>query len=181
VSRTILPDPRRFPRFAGVPTFCRYPLLDLVPAESLPVDWVLYGVPFDGGVTYRPGARFGPRAIRDASQYVKRYSIEHGIDLCDTLSLADGGDAPVSPYDCRENAERVIEHAAALADPSSTKLFAVGGDHSVAYANLKATWIRRSSTSTATSTRSTACGVSGGVMHRRSSAPSRRDWSIPPA
>lgn len=140
---TQLPDPRRYPRFAGIPTFCRYPLLQLVPPEDLPLDWALYGVPFDGGVTYRPGARFGPRAIRDASQYVKRYSIEHDLDLCDTLSLADAGDAPVAPYDCTENAQRVADFAANLPDPGRTKLLAVGGDHSIAYANIKATWLRR--------------------------------------
>ncbi|MCA9298150.1 MAG: arginase family protein, partial [Phycisphaerales bacterium] len=92
---TRLPDPRRSPRFAGICTFCRYPMLDQV--EDGPVDWAIYGVPYDTGVTYRGGTRFGPRAIRDASQYVKRYSIEHDLDLCDTLSLADAGDAPVRP------------------------------------------------------------------------------------
>lgn len=140
---THLPDSRQFPRFAGVATFCRYPLLPLVKPDCLPVDWALYGVPFDGGVTYRPGARFGPRAVREASQYVKRYSIEHGVDVCELLSLADAGDAPVSPYDCKENAERVVGFARALADPARTKLLAVGGDHSIAYANIRATWERR--------------------------------------
>ena len=141
--RTALPDSRQFPRFAGISTFCRYPLLEQVPAESSPVDWALYGVPFDGGVTYRPGARFGPRAVRDASQYVKRYSIEHDVDVSEVLSLADGGDAPVSPYDCKENAERVVEFAAGVGEAGHTKLLAVGGDHSIAYANIKATWERR--------------------------------------
>lgn len=141
--RTALTDTRMYPRFAGISTFCRYPLLQLVAAESLPVDWALYGVPFDGGVTYRPGARFGPRAVRDASQYVKRYSIEHDVDVCEVLSLADAGDAPVSPYDCRENAERVVEFARGIGEAGHTKLLAVGGDHSIAYANIRATWERR--------------------------------------
>lgn len=140
---TELPDPRRFPRFAGVATFCRYPLLELVAPESLPVDWAIYGVPFDGGVTYRPGARFGPRAVREASQYVKRYSLEHDVDVCEVLSLADAGDAPVSPYDCRANAEGVAAWAAGLPEQGHTKLLAVGGDHSIAYANIRATWERR--------------------------------------
>ncbi len=142
---TKLPDPRQSPRFAGVATFCRYPLLELVGADCLPVDWAVYGVPFDGGVTYRPGARFGPRAVREASQYVKRYSIEHDVDVCEVLSLADAGDAPVSPYDCKENADRVVEWASGVGEPGHTKLLAVGGDHSVAYANIKATWLRRGS------------------------------------
>ena len=140
---TVLPDSRQYPRFAGVARFCRYPLLELVSTDCQPVDWALYGVPFDGGVTYRPGARFGPRAVREASQYVKRYSIEHDVDVCEVLSLADAGDAPVSPYDCKENADRVVEWASGVGEPGHTKLLAVGGDHSIAYANIKATWVRR--------------------------------------
>ncbi|QYU70880.1 agmatinase [Leptolyngbya sp. 15MV] len=143
MPRTILPDSRVFPRFAGVATFGRYPLLEQVPPEHRPVDWAIYGVPFDGGVTYRPGARFGPRAIRAESQYLKRYSIEHDVDVTEVLSLADAGDAPVSPYSCEENARRAAEFAASLGDPGRTRLLAIGGDHSIAYANLRATWERR--------------------------------------
>lgn len=144
-KKTLMPDPRRSPRFAGVCTFCRYPQLSEVAKENAPVDWALYGVPFDGGVTYRPGARFGPRAIREESQYVKRYSIEHDLDLTTSLSLADAGDAPIQPYSIKGTLDAVAEFAAALGDPKTTKLFAVGGDHSIAYANLKATWLRRGS------------------------------------
>lgn len=140
---TQLPDPRRSPRFAGVCTFCRYPLLDLVPKKSRPVDWAIYGVPFDGGVTYRPGARFGPRAIREASQYVKRYSIEHDVDVTEVLSLADAGDAPLAPYSIKGTLDAAAEFATGLGDRRTTKLMAVGGDHSIAYANIRATWERR--------------------------------------
>lgn len=143
MAKTILPDPRVSPRFAGLCTFCRYPRLDDVAPSNRPVDWVLYGVPFDSGVTYRPGARFGPRAIREASQYVKRYHLEHAVDVCDVLSLADAGDAPVQPYTHKATLDGVAAWAAALPDPARTRLFAVGGDHSIAYANLKATWERR--------------------------------------
>lgn len=66
-DRTRLPDPRQSPRFAGIATFCRYPRLEDVPDASGPIDWAIYGVPFDSGVTYRPGARFGPRAVRSES------------------------------------------------------------------------------------------------------------------
>lgn len=141
--RTILPDPRKFPRFAGVSTFCRYPLLEMVPAEGRPVDWAIYGVPFDGGVTYRPGARFGPRAIREASQYVKPYSMEHDVNVCEVLSLADAGDAPVRPYSIKETLDSVRDFALGIGEPTRTRLMAVGGDHSIAYANLRATWERR--------------------------------------
>jgi agmatinase len=140
--RTILPDPRRSPRFAGLATFGRYPRLEDVGPQSLPVDWAIYGVPYDTGVTYRPGARFGPRAIRDASQYLKRYSIPHGVDVCAALSLADAGDAPVQPYHPAACLEAVANWASELADPSRTRLLALGGDHSIAYANIEATWRR---------------------------------------
>ena len=141
--RTTLPNAREQPRFAGVPTFCRYPLLEQVAEEHQPVDWVIYGVPYDGGVTYRPGARFGPREIRVASAYIKPYHLEHEVDVARIFSLADGGDAPVRPYSCRETQEVAVEFARKLGAPEHTCLLAVGGDHSIAYANIRATWERR--------------------------------------
>ncbi len=141
--RTTFPDGRQQPRFAGVATFCRFPLIDSAPATRSTVDWAVYGVPFDGGVTYRPGARFGPRAIRDASQYIKPFHLAHGVDIAEVLSLVDAGDAPVRPYSCKETLDAVCAFAADLGDPGHTRLLAVGGDHSIAYANLKATWQRR--------------------------------------
>jgi agmatinase len=142
-KKTILPDPRRSPRFAGLVTFGRYPRLEDVSPANAPVDWAILGVPFDAGVTYRPGARFGPRAIREASQYLKRFHIEHDVDLCDSRSLADAGDAPVEPYSIKGTLDAVAEFAATIADPGHTKLLALGGDHSIAYATIKATWLRR--------------------------------------
>ena len=141
--RTVLPDARRTPRFAGVATFCRFPLIEQVPESARPVEWAVYGVPFDGGVTFRPGARFGPRAIREASQYMKPYHPELDVDVAAVLSLADAGDAPLEPYSCRKTQETVAQHAGAIGDPGHTRLLAVGGDHSIAYANIKATWERR--------------------------------------
>jgi agmatinase len=143
--RTLLPNPRVSPRFAGIATFCRYPRLEDVLPENRPIDWLLYGVPHDAGVTYRPGARFAPRAIREASQYVKRYHLEHKVDVCDRLSLADAGDAPVQPYDLKDTLDTVAAWAtktarAAGSSREPAKLLAVGGDHSIAYANLQATW-----------------------------------------
>lgn len=143
MPRTILHNPRLTPRFAGLTTFCRYPRLEDVTPDNRPIDWLLFGVPYDSGVTYRPGARFAPRAIRDASQYVKAFHLEHNIDVPATLSLADAGDAPVKPYHLKENLDFVASWAKDLPDPTHTKLLAIGGDHSIAYANLKATWLRR--------------------------------------
>lgn len=143
MPRTILPDPRLVPRFAGICTFCRYPLLEQVAPENRPVDWLLYGAPFDAGVTYRPGARFGPRAIREASQYVKPYHLVHDVTVTEVLSIADAGDAPVRIFSCHENANEMAAFATALPDPKTTRLLAIGGDHSIALANIRATWERR--------------------------------------
>lgn len=141
--RTPLPNARLSPRYAGVATFCRFPRLEDVPPEQAPVDWAIYGVPFDSGVTFRPGARFGPRAIRDASQYMKPYNLHHGVDIAQRLSMADAGDSPVKPFSCEENARTVAEFARSIGDPARTRLLAIGGDHSIAYANIRATWERR--------------------------------------
>lgn len=143
MPRTILPNPRLTPRFAGLSTFARYPRLEDVTPDNRPIDWLIFGVPYDSGVTYRPGARFGPRAIRDASQYVKAFHLEHNVDVPATLSLADAGDAPVKPYNLKETLDFVAWWAKDQPDPTHTKLLALGGDHSIAYANLKATWLRR--------------------------------------
>lgn len=144
-KQTELPNSRVSPRFAGLVTFGRYPQLDDVKPENRPVDWAIYGAPFDGGVTYRPGARFGPRTVRDESQYLKRYSMVHGVDVCGVLSMADAGDAPVSPYSCRQTAEMIGKFAAGLPDQGVTKALAIGGDHSIAYANIRAAWERSGS------------------------------------
>lgn len=130
-----LPNARQNPRFAGVSTFCRFPLLDTL---NVPPDWVLYGIPFDGGVTYRPGARFGPRAIREQSAYIKPYHLEHDLNLAQRFSVCDAGDAPVRPYSTRETQVAACEFALTLGD-GHTRLLAVGGDHSIALANIRAT------------------------------------------
>ena len=136
---TPLPDPRTSPRFAGLVTFGRYPRFE---DTTEPIDWAIFGVPYDTGVTYRPGARFGPRAIREQSQYLKRYSLAHEIDICDALTMADAGDAPVHPYHPKRTLDAVCEFAADLGS-AETRTLALGGDHSIAYANIKATWIRQ--------------------------------------
>lgn len=141
--KTVLPDPRVSPRFAGIATFCRFPRLEDVSKENRPVDWVLYGVPFDGGVTFRPGARFGPRAVREASQYMKPYNLALDVNIAEMLSLADAGDAPVSPYSTDQTMKSVAGFAGTIGDAKQTRLLAIGGDHSTAYANIRATWERR--------------------------------------
>ncbi len=119
----------------------RFPRMVDVPPDS-PPDWIVYGIPFDGGTTFHPGARFGPRAIRDASQYIKPASIELEVDLAASFSLADGGDSPVAPYSCADNVDLATTFAQGLGSSGQTHLLALGGDHSVSLANIRAAWER---------------------------------------
>ncbi len=138
---TPLPNGRLHPRFAGLLSFLRVPRLQDLLAENSPADWAIYGAPFDGGTTYRPGARFGPRAIRDASQYVKAYHLELAVDWAKSMSVVDAGDAPTAPFSCEANAQMLTEYARTIGGVS-TKLLAVGGDHSIALANMRVAFER---------------------------------------
>ncbi|MEQ9617336.1 MAG: arginase family protein [Phycisphaerales bacterium] len=135
--KTTLVNPRRYPRFSGISTFARFPLIDEVLSEGKKVDWAVYGAPYDSGVTYRPGARFGPRSIRNESQYVKPYHIEHDLTLSDVYSLADAGDARVEPFDLEANARVITESALEI---RADRVFMLGGDHSCTLANLRASY-----------------------------------------
>lgn len=139
---TELPSGRVQPRFAGLATFMRFPRVSDVMQSDSPLDWIVYGVPFDGGTTYHPGARFGPRAIRDASQYLKPANSELAVNIAELFALADGGDSPVTPYSCSDNLDAVTAFAQGLGAAESTHLLALGGDHSVSLANIRVAWER---------------------------------------
>ena len=84
-----LADPQLRPRFSGIPTFFRCPA-----AESLAdVDIGVIGVPFDGGVTHRTGARHGPREVRVQSSLIRRINQATGVAPFDLARVADLGDA----------------------------------------------------------------------------------------
>ena len=141
--KTVLPDSRIQPRFGGIATFGRYPRLEDAVSAGKAVDWAIVGVPFDGGVTYRPGARFGPRGIREQSQYLKQYSMEHAVDVPGVLCLADAGDAPVKPFSVKETLDGVVDHLVGMPAAGRMNAMLLGGDHSIVYAGMKAAWIRR--------------------------------------
>ncbi|TVQ81283.1 MAG: agmatinase [Bradymonadales bacterium] len=130
--KTPSPDPRKFPRYAGMSTFFRFPY----EPNPTAVDWALYGMPFDQTTTYRSGARFGPRAIREQSAYIKPYHLSFKQDLLERYSLVDAGDSPVSPYSIQETLELQESFCAGWAEKGA-RCFAVGGDHSIALANIR--------------------------------------------
>ncbi|MCO8304298.1 MULTISPECIES: agmatinase [Streptomyces] len=126
-------DSSRVPRFAGPATFARLPRLD----EVARADVAVVGVPFDAGVSYRPGARFGPAAVREASRLLRPYHPGLDVSPFATQQVADAGDIAVNPFDIGEAIE-TIQHAAGSLQADGTRLVTIGGDHTVALPLLRA-------------------------------------------
>jgi agmatinase len=101
------------------------------------VDAAVYGIPFDTATSYRTGSRFGPEAIRSASALIRPYNPALAVNVVDTLSLVDYGDVPVSPGDTERTYAQIEE---ALAPIVAAGIFpvALGGDHSITLAELRA-------------------------------------------
>ncbi|MFG3292011.1 agmatinase [Streptomyces sp. NPDC048179] len=126
-------DSSRVPRYAGPATFARLPRLD----EVARADIAVVGVPFDTGVSYRPGARFAPAAVREASRLLRPYHPGLDVSPFAAAQVADAGDIPVNPFDINEAIETVEEEAGRL-QSEGTKLVTIGGDHTIALPLLRA-------------------------------------------
>ena len=130
------PQPRdasTSPRFAQAPSFMRLPLVE----DARDLDVALLGVPFDGGVSYRPGPRFGPQEIRQHSRLIRPYNPVLGVQPFDVLRVADVGDVDVNPLDVVDThtrMERVLDRIIA----GGTIPICIGGDHSISLAGLRA-------------------------------------------
>jgi agmatinase len=126
-------DAQVIPRFAGVRTFMRSPyVLDLAG-----VDAAVFGIPFDTATSYRTGARFGPEAIRSASVLLRPYHPVLEVNVVEALSVVDYGDSPVSPGNIERTYGQVEDAMAPLVDAGVFPL-ALGGDHSITLAELRA-------------------------------------------
>jgi len=101
------------------------------------VDAAAIGVPFDTATSYRPGARFGPEAIRSASVLLRPYHPAHGVDILEAISVADYGDLPVAPGSTEGTYRRIEDGLAAVVDAGVFPLV-LGGDHSITLAELRA-------------------------------------------
>ncbi|MGK4598010.1 MULTISPECIES: agmatinase [Amycolatopsis] len=126
-------DSSRVPRFAGFATFARLPRLDQVERADVAV----VGVPFDAGVSYRPGARFGPSALREASRLLRPYHPELDVSPFAETQVADAGDIALNPFNIGEAIETLQSEAEALT-ADGTRLVTVGGDHTIALPLLRA-------------------------------------------
>lgn len=125
-------DSAQVPRFAGPATFALLPRVDEV--EKL--DVAILGVPFDSGVSYRPGARFGPAHVRQSSRLLRPYHPTLDVSPFAAQQVADAGDVPVNPFDIEEALGTVEAAAKALSD-TGAKLVTIGGDHTIALPLLR--------------------------------------------
>ena len=102
------------------------------------VDIVVSGIPYDSAVTYRPGCRLGPRAIRAGSvQLAELKHFPFGFDPFETLSVVDYGDAFIDPHHPAGVFDAIESHADTILN-SGAMMLSLGGDHSVAYPLLRA-------------------------------------------
>ncbi|TDD96829.1 agmatinase [Actinomadura rubrisoli] len=125
-------DATRIPRYAGDATFARLPRLTDVPDA----DVLIWGVPFDSGVSYRPGARFGPGHVRQSSRLLRPYHPALDVEPFAVSQVADAGDVGVNPFDLAA-AIRAIEDAARSLSGTRRRLITIGGDHTIALPLLR--------------------------------------------
>jgi agmatinase len=127
------PEASAAPRYTGIRTFARAPLL----SSPDGLDLAVVGVPFDTATSMRPGARFGPAGIRDASLLLRPWHPVQQVDVFGALSFADLGDLTTTPG----NALRTTEQIAAQLEPvlrAGATSLVLGGDHSIVLGELRA-------------------------------------------
>ena len=120
------------PRYADISTFFRLPIVK----DLSKLDYCFCGVPWDGGTTNRPGARHGPREVRNASSLVRLY---HPVSLkspYDMYNVADVGDCPVNPADLQDSLSK-IEIFFKNISKMNTIPISIGGDHLISLPILR--------------------------------------------
>lgn len=126
-------DGTKVPRYAGLTTFARLPRREDVEDYAVAVT----GVPFDAGVTYRPGARFGPSSIREASRLLRPYNPALDVAPFQTAQVVDAGDVACNPFDIES---ALAEIQAGISGLASNKrgVMVLGGDHTIVLPVLRA-------------------------------------------
>ncbi|SED20803.1 agmatinase [Streptomyces melanosporofaciens] len=118
--------------FTGPATFGRVPRLDQVGTTDIAV----VGVPFDAGVSYRPGARFGSNAVREASRQLRPYNPAQDVYPFHYAQVADAGDITANPHNIDAAVESIEQGADALLS-TGAQLMTLGGDHTIALPILR--------------------------------------------
>ena len=124
---------REFPRFSAIKTFFRLPIAQITDS----FDVALFGTPYDGAVSYRPGARFAPSQIREASSLGRGFHMSRGVSLFEKLKFADVGDCPTVPIDQVQTYEKIEKFASDILK-TDKKFISIGGDHSTTLPLLRA-------------------------------------------
>lgn len=127
-------DPMYEPRYQEIATFMRAPYRPDLDG----VDIALYGVPYDGGVTNRPGARHGPREIRNQSSLMRAINHATGVNPYELCAVADVGDVRFDRvYDNAAVVDDIEAFVRRIVAAGATPL-AAGGDHSITYPIFRA-------------------------------------------
>ena len=126
-------DSLKSPRYSGIPTFMR------LPAETDPtkIDVAIVGIPFDSGVSYRPGARFAPRDIRVQSALIRPYNPALKVDPFKVHKIADFGDIDANPFSIDDALQSVHKGISELLGNGVVPVV-VGGDHTITLPILRA-------------------------------------------
>ena len=122
------------PRFAGPSTFARLPEL----RDVSHCDVAIVGIPFDAGTSYRPGARLGPQAIRQASRHLRtQYHPAYDTEPFAEQQVADAGDISCNPYNIEKAVVEIQKGATELLGKVD-RIISLGGDHTIALPLLRA-------------------------------------------
>jgi agmatinase len=122
-----------YPRFSGVPTFMRLPHVP----QARELDIALIGIPFDGGTTYRPGPRFGPRHIRVQSAMIRPWNPVLKVNPFEKWRIGDYGDLSINPLSIEDTYGRITKQLNEVLR-AGAKTICVGGDHSILLPILRA-------------------------------------------
>ncbi len=123
------------PHFAGINTFMKAPYGEHV-KDVGKSDATVLGVPFDGGTTYRPGARFGPQGMRRISALYTPYNFELGVDLREQMTMCDAGDVFTIPANIEKTFDQISNAVAHVASTGSMPII-LGGDHSIGFPTIR--------------------------------------------
>jgi agmatinase len=127
------PDALAAPRFTGPRTYARLPHHTTLEGAHAAV----FGMPWDGGTSFRSGARFGPEAVRSASGMIRTYNAVQRVQVFGELSTIDYGDAHTVPGYIEDTLARIEDFVRPIAEAGVVPV-GVGGDHSVTLAELRA-------------------------------------------
>ncbi|MCE8509456.1 agmatinase [Ruegeria pomeroyi] len=116
------------PRFAGIASFMRLPMIGLDDPRLPQVDIGLIGLPWDAGTTNRPGPRHGPRQVRDMSTMIRAQHGVSGVRPFEVVNCADLGDVPPNPADLSDAMDRITK-AVSRVHKAGILPVCVGGDH----------------------------------------------------